>query len=820
MMNEEDAPMDQNRFAADALMSALAASEARHRMISELISDYAYSMRVEQDGTLTQEWQAGNLSALTGYPDGALEPLDLWQKLIHPNDWPVISARMSAFFEGRPIVSEYRIFTANGNMRWLRDYGQPMCDEAGRLVRVFGALQDITEKKTAEDLLRHSEKEYRALFDLASTAKGQADPFTCRLLRVNQRLCEMVGHTREALLGMSFTDITHPDDHVIDQETHRLLIVEGGAHRSFNKRYIHKNGSIVYAHVELSLIRDPDGKPLHYVASIQDYTARQNAEAHIRFQAELLSAVQQAIIATDVHGTVTYWNPQAEALYGWLAGEALGRNIIDLSVTPGQAEVAGEIMAALAQGKVWVGEFDVQRRDGSTFPAEVADSPVIDDAGHVIGIIGISQDITERRRRQQNERMLAEIGQLLVQSLSIEQRIASLAELFVEQFAEVCTILLVDEAGKMVHFKAAHHNPALQPELLELSQYTPQSNPATATAQALRTGQPVFMPVVTQDFKQTTAANPRHAALREKLGFHSMITLPIIARGNILGSMTVARSAALPRFHEHDFTFLQEVSRRAALYLDNARLYMQTQAMNAELEQRVLLRTAALQESQMQLRQLTARVQTTREDERRRVAREVHDVIGQLLTSLKMEAGWLDLRLQEAESPLAGRTRRMIELLDSAFQSVRQIATDLRPTLLDDLGLIAAMEWQMEDFQTRTGIACRFESTLDKARLNMEASTALFRILQEALTNVARHAGATRVGVIVEEDRRGWLVLQIKDNGRGITEDEMRQTQSLGLVGMRERIHLLGGEIRINGKVGAGTTIDVRVPMAVDETDD
>jgi signal transduction histidine kinase len=242
--------------------------------------------------------------------------------------------------------------------------------------------------------------------------------------------------------------------------------------------------------------------------------------------------------------------------------------------------------------------------------------------------------------------------------------------------------------------------------------------------------------------------------------------------------------------------------------------------MNAELEQRVLLRTAALQESQMQLRQLTARVQTTREDERRRVAREVHDVIGQLLTSLKMEAGWLDLRLQEAESPLAGRTRRMIELLDSAFQSVRQIATDLRPTLLDDLGLIAAMEWQMEDFQTRTGIACRFESTLDKARLNMEASTALFRILQEALTNVARHAGATRVGVIVEEDRRGWLVLQIKDNGRGITEDEMRQTQSLGLVGMRERIHLLGGEIRINGKVGAGTTIDVRVPMAVDETDD
>ena len=235
--------------------------------------------------------------------------------------------------------------------------------------------------------------------------------------------------------------------------------------------------------------------------------------------------------------------------------------------------------------------------------------------------------------------------------------------------------------------------------------------------------------------------------------------------------------------------------------------------MNAELEQRVARRTAELLESQSQYRQLAARVQSTREEERRRIAREVHDVIGQLLTSLKMEANWLALKLSESGSPLTERTTNMMSILDSAFQSVRQIATELRPTLLDDMGLIAAMEWQVEDFQNRSGIQCRFESTLDNAPISTYATTALFRILQEALTNVARHAGATRVSVTVEEDHRGWFVLQVADNGRGISDDALRQTQSLGLLGMRERVHLLNGELEIKSASGKGTTLTARLPM-------
>lgn len=539
----------------------------------------------------------------------------------------------------------------------------------------------------------------------------------------------------------------------------------------------------------------------------------QSDQAHIHFQATLLNAVQQAVVATDINGQVTYWNRHAETLYGWKAREAIGRNVVEVLVSPEQTAHAGEIMAALARGEMWRGEFEIQRRDGSRFFAEVTDSPVFDEGGNVVGIIGISHDVSERRRLQQNEHMLADVGQLLVESLSTNQRVSRLATLLAQRFADVCIIMLVDDAGAPVHFHAAHRDPSKEALLMALAQYPPMVNPVTATARALQTGRPVFFSIVPEEYKQATAVDAHHSDLRETLGFHSMITLPLIARGSTLGVMTVARSANLPEYHLQDLTFMQEINRSAALFLDNARLLEHAQAINAELEQRVQARTAELRESQTQLRLLTARLQSTREDERRRIAREVHDVIGQLLTSLKMEAGRLDVKLADAGSPLTEHTRSMIDMLDSAFKSVRQIATDLRPTLLDDLGLIAAMEWQVEDFQARSGVACRFDSTLDNAPLPSDASIAIFRVLQEALTNVARHADATSVSVTAEEDYRGWLVLRIHDNGRGIDASDLQQTNSLGVVGMRERINLLGGEFNIAGAPGKGTTLTICVPI-------
>ena len=153
----------------------------------------------------------------------------------------------------------------------------------------------------------------------------------------------------------------------------------------------------------------------------------------------------------------------------------------------------------------------------------------------------------------------------------------------------------------------------------------------------------------------------------------------------------------------------------------------------------------------------------------------------------------------------------MLRLSETTIGAVRRISSELRPGVLDDLGLAAAIEWQVREFQTRTGIICHCEFAIENVELTQEESTAVFRIFQEALTNILRHAQATGVEIAIKEEADEF-VLTISDNGRGITEDEKSRSQSLGLLGMRERAHLIGGEIDITGVEGQGTLVTVRVP--------
>jgi signal transduction histidine kinase len=218
-----------------------------------------------------------------------------------------------------------------------------------------------------------------------------------------------------------------------------------------------------------------------------------------------------------------------------------------------------------------------------------------------------------------------------------------------------------------------------------------------------------------------------------------------------------------------------------------------------------------LRESHEQLRALSIYLQHVREEERMRISRAVHDELGQALTGLKIDLSWLSHRLPRQLDPLLEKTREMSAHIDATIETVRRISTELRPGILDHLGLVAAIEWQANEFQARTGVVCRFAHALDKTVLDEELNTAFFRIFQEVLTNVIRHAGATRVEVdLYEEDGR--LILEVRDNGRGIRPEQISNLKSIGLLGMRERAALLGGEVRIHGAPRKGTTVAVSIP--------
>ena len=218
------------------------------------------------------------------------------------------------------------------------------------------------------------------------------------------------------------------------------------------------------------------------------------------------------------------------------------------------------------------------------------------------------------------------------------------------------------------------------------------------------------------------------------------------------------------------------------------------------------------QQHEEALRALAARLQSVREEERSRIAREIHDELGQQLTALKIDLAWLTGRLPEKQTDLRARTAMMLGLLDTTIQSVRRIATELRPGVLDDLGLVAAIEWQAQEFEGRTGIPCRLTSSVTDRRLSPKLSTAMFRICQEALTNVARHAQATEVRIRLAEEG-GNLTLTVQDNGRGITNLEISDRRSLGILGMQERAHELGGGVGVGGALGHGTSIRAEVPL-------
>jgi signal transduction histidine kinase len=219
-----------------------------------------------------------------------------------------------------------------------------------------------------------------------------------------------------------------------------------------------------------------------------------------------------------------------------------------------------------------------------------------------------------------------------------------------------------------------------------------------------------------------------------------------------------------------------------------------------------------LRQSHEQLRALSIYLQHIREEERIRISRAVHDELGQALTGLKIDLSWLGSKLPRKMEPLITKTREMTDHIDETIKTVRRISTELRPGILDHLGLVAAIEWQANEFQSRTGIQCKCGSSLRRTILEEELNTAFFRIFQETLTNIIRHANATRVEVRLAEVRNR-LTLEVKDNGCGITHEQIANVHSIGLLGMRERAALLGGEVNIRGTPGRGTHVTVTIPL-------
>jgi signal transduction histidine kinase len=299
---------------------------------------------------------------------------------------------------------------------------------------------------------------------------------------------------------------------------------------------------------------------------------------------------------------------------------------------------------------------------------------------------------------------------------------------------------------------------------------------------------------------------PQDEMLRD-LGMHSYLGTPLVGSdGKPLGLIAVLHQHPMAEEFIEAQSILTVFAARAAAELERLRA-----------ERAVKLAAGQNEEMVSRLRALTARLESVREEERTHVAREIHDELGQQLTAIRLDLADLKRRLRDASSrgepvaPLLARFAEVTGLVDSTMRTVRRIATELRPSVLDTFGLVAAIEWLADDFQKRTKIRCAYEGPEDLG-LDQELSTTVFRICQEALTNVARHAAATEVKIRLAVEGE-WLSLEVRDNGKGVSASTLAQTRSLGILGMRERARIAGGELQIGGSGGQGVTVVARLPL-------
>lgn len=439
-------------------------------------------------------------------------------------------------------------------------------------------------------------------------------------------------------------------------------------------------------------------------------------------------------------------------------------------------------------------------------------------------VVLVFRDVIRRQREEETARFLAQVSEVLSTSLDYKTTLASVARLAVPHLADWCAVHLKMDDGAIQQLALTHADPTkleLAQELLR--RYLDNANAPYGVTNVIRSGKPKLAPPF---LDPATAAQPEAKGLdaQPDPSVKSLMVVPLIAPAEIFGAITFVSAQSGRRYGQADLALAQDLARRAALAVDNARLYKKAQSLNEELDQRVAQRTSELeteiaqrQRATEQLRLLAVHLQSVQEEERVRIAREIHDQIGQIMTAVKMDLSLMERKLTqngsaESRDALRDEIRATTMLVDDAIETMHEIVRELRPAVLDHLGLRAAIEWQLQDFQARMKIESQLDSEMEEQGVDPARSTAVFRILQEVLTNVARHAHATQVRVNLQKEN-GHLVLLVRDNGRGISVEQIANLKTFGLVGMRERAFVFGGDVLIDGSPGQGTLVTVRIPI-------
>jgi PAS domain S-box-containing protein len=393
------------------MVKALRQSEARYRTVSELVSNYAYAVRLEPAGRGTLEWITEAFSRITGFTVQDLAAGIGLECIIHPEDMPRVQQRLRVLFSGQPGVSEHRIVTKSGEVRWLRDYSTPEWDTAqGRIVRIIGAGQDITERKQAEEALQESEERYRKLFENANDALATFS-LDGTITAVNRAAERLLGWSREELIGQHVRKVATPASVTLAEErAQRFLVGERPPSSVFEAELIRKDGSVVTVETHTRAIRNAAGKPVGFQGIYRDMTERRRIEIALRESEQRYRAVvetQTELVCRFLPDTtLTFVNEAYCRYFGKSREELLGTSFLFLIPEPARPAAKAHIASLIVHPRLVVDEHEVIAAGGSIRWQQWTDQAIVDDTGRLTEFQSTGLDITERKRAEEALRQL------------------------------------------------------------------------------------------------------------------------------------------------------------------------------------------------------------------------------------------------------------------------------------------------------------------------------------------------------------------------------------------------------------------------------
>ncbi len=749
---------ERQRQRAEAALRESEASMAAAQHIARLGS-WELDLAGEEIDANTLRW-SDELFRIAGLDPGVVRITnELFFSLVPPEEHEAIRRGVAAAIRTRgEYALVHRLIRPDGTTRFVHEMAQVKCDaQTGLPLKLVGTAHDITERKQAE-------VERDRLFNLSLDLLCVAN-FEGRLEQVNPAWTACLGWTAEELLARPMSELILPEDHEATARI-RVRVQQGEPIRGFENRYRTKDGS----HRWLSWSVHPLVESRQVFAVARDVTARKQTEEQLRASEERLRLVTDnarvGLMMVDRDRRYTFANTTYAEIFGVPAGEIVGRSVAEVLPQLYELRIRERLARAFTGERLtyelaWppVGE---PRHYLARYEPTVVD-------GAVAVVVVVITDITERKHAE--EALRAGVGVQLELAEQLERERARL--IMAQEVANVgswetdlATLAVVWSAETFRIFEKNREK--FQPTHAHfLQRVHPEDRAAVDLA-------------FTRSLKRTGPFKIEHRLL--------------FPDGRI-------------KFVEERWVVVAGGQGRPGRAVGTC------QDITPRREAEDAIRAAAAQ-----MRALALRLQSVREEERTTLAREIHDVLAQELTRLKIDLVWLAKRAGRPadEASHAAINRRIADALaqtDTAITTVQRIATELRPVILDSLGLPAALEWQAEDFARRTGIVCRARAARSETALSREQATAIFRILQESLTNVARHAEASEVEVEFTE-HAGMATLTVRDNGVGISRAQMENPRSIGLLGMRERTLAFGGVVEISGEPGAGTTVIVRLPLA------